>query len=132
MLGTVVNWLGGGVVTKLAGQYFDHLVKKADSTVERERVQAEKQLGAIKAAAETAQVGMQSRWFWFGWLLFVVPTGIWYAKVMLWDRVLGWGYTDPLGQGAAAQWAQMIVESMFLPGALVGGAGIVASMIRKR
>lgn len=40
--------------------------------------------------------------------LLAFPVIIYFWKIIVWDKVLGWGVTDPLA-GAAAEWAGLIV-----------------------
>lgn len=131
MFGTILNWLGGGILTKLAGQYFSHLEKKANSRVESERVAAEERIASLNASKDAFSAMAAMKYFWFGWMLFVFTTGVWYAKVVIWDKVLGLGTTDPL-TGAAAQWAELIVQSMFLPASIAAVGGAVATVYARR
>ena len=131
MLGTILNWLSGGIIGQLANGYFKHLENKANSTNERERIKAEAELGRITAKSKTVQVAMAYRAFWIVWLIFTVPLGLWWGKIIVWDTMLGWGVTSPL-YGQIALWAEMIVHSIFPSGAFVGGAAAISAAILGR
>lgn len=126
MLGTILNFLSGGVLTKLVDAYFRSVERKANSENERERIKGEQQLGRLQARSSTVQVAMAYRAFWVVWLLFTAPLGFWWAKIIVVDKMLGWGATDPL-TGQVAVWAAVIIENIFPTGAIVGGAGILTA-----
>lgn len=133
MLATILNWLSGGIVTKLAESYFHHLETKANSANEREKIKAEAELGRLKAKSETVQVAMAYRAFWAVWLIFTVPLGMWWGKIIIVDKLCFpvCGVTEPL-TGQIALWAEMIVHSIFPSGAFVGGAAAISAAILGR
>ncbi|GFO81192.1 MAG: hypothetical protein A49_08190 [Methyloceanibacter sp.] len=131
MLVTILNWLSGGVVTKLAEAYFRSVERKANSENERERIKAQAELGRIEAKSKTVQVAMAYRAFWFVWLLFTIPLGLWWGKIIIVDKLCACGVTEPL-TGQIALWAEMIVHSVFPSGAAVGMSAAIAAAILGR
>lgn len=129
MFAIFLNWLSGGIVSKLADRYFSHLERKAASANEKERVQAETELGRLKARSENVQVFAAYKPFWVAFLLFTIPVAVWFNKVIIWDIVLGYGVTDPL-RGQVAEWAQLIIENIFPSGAAVGVGAAIANAVR--
>lgn len=131
MFATILNWLSGGIISQLADRYFKHLENKANSANERERIKAETELGRINARAKTAQVWSASKYFWIGWLAFVLPLAAWWGKIIIIDKMCGCGTTDPL-TGQIMVWADLIFQNVFPSGAAVGGAAVIASAIISR
>jgi hypothetical protein len=103
LLGTVLGLFGRGLDYYLAKTDGD--VKKAIALMEADKVR-------LLAQRDVTMAAMNSRVWWIGWALFVFPLGIYYAKVIVWDKVLGLGVTDRL-DGAIAEWSGIIVLSMF-------------------
>src|SRR5690606_32370047 len=109
VLPLVLKWLPGGVLEPILG----HLEKKADTETERLRLQVQKEI-AFRQAQRDVLIAEQGRWFtalirpMFAW-----PLAIWWAKVILVDKVLGMGSTDPL-TGQVGEWAGLIVGAYFL------------------
>lgn len=93
--------LSGGLVKNV----LDHLDKKADSETERERIRTQATIEEIKAAVEVQNQGKelliaeQGRWYTAAVRpLMVAPFVIFLWKVIVWDKVLGWGTTDALSE----------------------------------
>ena len=124
----IAKIFGSNVLSDIAGQYFDTVKNKANSRNERERIKAKAELDRLVAKSETVKAMAPYRAFWFGWLLFVVPLGVFWGKVVVWDTVLGYGVTNPL-YGQIALWAEMIVHAIFPSGAFVGAAAAVSAAI---
>jgi hypothetical protein len=126
----LLSFLSGGTV----GRILDTLDRRADAQTEREKVRKEVTIEAIRAEVAAQQSGRdiliaeQGRWYTAAIRpLLALPVIIFFWKVIVWDKVLGWGSTDPL-TGAAAEWAGAIVTTY------VGGRTVekVASTISAR
>ena len=101
----------------LTGPIFDDLLKgyqaKLAAGTSSEQIAGD--LAAKELAAEQAQDALQSQLkvaeigHWYEpEKLFAYVVLIYFAKVILWDKVLGLGVTDPI-TGDAAKWASMIM-----------------------
>ena len=99
ILGFVLKLLSGGLVDKVLG----HLEAQANTETERERIRTQTTIEAIRAEtaaqaeARAIIVAEQGRWYTAAVrpafaLIFI----IFLAKVVIWDKVLGWGTTDDL------------------------------------
>jgi hypothetical protein len=65
------------------------------------------------AASRDVQIAaMNTVTYWIGWALFVFPLGLYWAKILIVDKIIGWGTTDPL-TGLVADWAGIIVLGLF-------------------
>jgi|DEB3_MinimDraft_2_1074329.scaffolds.fasta_scaffold08437_2 hypothetical protein len=109
-----MTWLWG-LVTGLPGllsKGLDYYIAKANGNVQKAIALMEADKVRLMAQRDVTLAAMNSRVWWMGWALFVFPLGIYYAKVIVWDKVLGWGVTDKL-DGAVAEWSGIIVLSLF-------------------
>lgn len=116
LLSTVFSFLGGPVAKALVSAYHDKLAagntseRIAADVAGREIAVQQIEIQAI-TQLKIAQIGHP----WEPEKLAMYITLLFYAKVMLWDKVLGgWtgGSTDPVG-GAAGVWAGLIMSFYF-------------------
>ena len=104
-------------IIKYMGLKNDALRIQADEIIERRRLQRD------------VLIPEQGRWYtalirpMFAW-----PLAIWWAKVILYDKVLGMGTTDPL-TGQVGEWAGLIVGAYFLAEA---GERITAKIVNRK
>ena len=104
-------------IIKYMGLKNDALRIQADEIIERRRLQRD------------VLIAEQGRWYtalirpMFAW-----PLAIWWAKVILYDKVLGMGTTDPL-TGQVGEWAGLIVGAYFLAEA---GERITAKIVNRK
>lgn len=110
-------WLLSFLSSGTVGRILDTLDKKTDAQTERERMRKDVTIETIKAEVAAQQAGRdiiiaeQGRWYTaMVRPLLAAPVIIFFWKVLVWDKVLGWGVTDPL-TGAAADWAGAIVTT---------------------
>lgn len=112
--------LGGPVVNGLISAYR----AKLDATNTRDRTAADLAVKEIEAEIEARKqaaaiiIAEQGRWYTaIIRPLLAAPVIIYFWKVIVWDKVLGWGVTDPIN-GMIADWAGLIIT------AYVGGRSI--------
>jgi hypothetical protein len=116
LLSSVFSFLGGPVAKALVGAYQAHL-----TAVNADNVTAAN-LAGQEIAAQTAEINATTQLKiaeighpWEPEKLAMYITLVFYAKVMIWDKVLGsWtgGSTDPVG-GAVGVWAGLIMSFYF-------------------
>jgi hypothetical protein len=125
----LASFLGGPVVNGLIGAYKARL----DAANTQDRVAADlaaKEIEAEIAARKQASaiiIAEQGRWYTaIIRPLLAAPVIIYFWKVIVWDKVLGLGSTDPL-TGMIADWSGLILT------AYVGGRSIekVARIFRR-
>ena len=93
----MLAWLAkigiGSIVGKIADAYVD--LEKARN--DRERIVAEQRIKTLEARRDVmiAEAGGFSINAMVR-LLFAVGPLVYYAKIFVWDKTLGWGVTDPL------------------------------------
>ena len=116
-LAPILTWLGnllGGPFIQAALQAFQAKLNSENSVVvEKELLAAQ----ALSLATREAELQTQYRIAVIGkWYtpdnLMGYAAAIYYGKLLIWDKVLGWGTTDPLA-GWAATTSAMIVSYYF-------------------
>lgn len=115
MWGILANLIGGPIVTGLIEAYKQKLASGNTS----ERIAAD--LAARELAVEQRErelanqlvIAEEGRW-WTALPRAMVQYSfaIFVAKVVIWDKVLGWGTTDSLG-GDIQQWAGWVMAMWF-------------------
>lgn len=96
MFASLLKWLAGGGITVLGQEITRAYKAKLDAKNDAERIAADKwiaELEAERASILAAQRDRFERWVRIG---FAVPFVIYIWKLVLWDKVLGLGVTDPL------------------------------------
>ncbi len=108
MLGAIVRWLTGGglsgIAQELRGAYQDRL----NATNDAERIAADERIVRVNARVDAMRVGGLASWVRAAW---AVPFIIYNGKLVLWDKVLGLGATDPLS--AELYYVQMVVIGFY-------------------
>ena len=107
MAGRILSWLFGRGIESIGAQLNRAYETRMKAKNDRERVQAEKEIAHLQARYSVL-VAEQGHWM-TRWIrpAFALPFVIYDFKVIVWDKVLGWGTTDAL---AAEFWQlQMIV-----------------------
>jgi len=119
MLATVLGWLGNLLGGPFARAAVDAYRAKLSSENTSEKVAAD--LAARELAVETRErelatqlvIAEQGRWYTaLPRPLFAFAFIIYVWKVVVWDRVLGWGSTPALN-GDVAQWAMIVLTAYF-------------------
>jgi hypothetical protein len=97
---------------------------KLESANTQDRVAADLAVKEIEAEIEARKqasaiiIAEQGRWYTAMFRpLLALPIVIYFWKVIVWDKVLGWGVTDPI-TGMIADWAGVIIT------AYVGGRSV--------
>lgn len=111
----------------LASKGLDYYLKRADGDTARAVELMKADQVRIAAQRDITVAGMSHPIWWAGWLLFVAPLGIYWCKVIVYDKVLGLGSTDPL-TGFVLEWSGWIVGSIFC---LQVGTGIVGGILNR-
>ncbi len=135
-----------GILAKIAPAIFNSLVSaglqmhadnlRAENDARASEVEAAKVRldGYIRDRAATVEVMKAAQGSWVTlavWALFAAPPGLYLAKLYVWDKMLGWGSTDPLSP-FLENLTITIVAGLFGSGAVVLGAGRIASAIASR
>lgn len=116
----LIKGLLGGILSPILNTITAIYTKKEDVNLEKYKVDGKVdtnliagEVAIINAQRELLEVGVKdkgTRWLQY---LFGYPLGIYYAKIILWDKVLGLGTTDPL-KGDISTYSLWIVGFLFL------------------
>lgn len=94
--------------------------KKLDTVLEKYRIDGQIDQALIAALNSIALAKMEllkNKFIVALQIFLAAPVGIFFWKCIVWDKVLGWGTTDPLG-GDIQTWAMMIMAFLFANSAL--------------
>lgn len=97
MIAWLLSLFTGGSLNAIAGKIAEAVTVRANAQTEQERIAADERIKTLQGqrdvlVQESASGGFQS------WIrpLFAMPFVIYNAKLVIWDKVLAWGTTDPL------------------------------------
>lgn len=96
MISTIIGWLTGGVLDRIGGQLKDAYIAKKTAETDEQKLEADiliKQLEGRQAVLIAEQSSGITRWIRPA-IAFPFVAYLW--KVVLWDKVLALGSTDPL------------------------------------
>jgi hypothetical protein len=123
-----MGWLASFVTAPIIGAIIKPLVDgvlagyqsklSADNTRDAQAVDlAKKEIEAEIAARAAASETIKAEQGW--WVtaiirpLFAIPLAFYWSKIVVWDKMLGWGTTDPL-TGLVGEWAGLIILAYFV------------------
>ena len=119
MFATILAWLGnllGGPFIKAALDAYRAKLALANSEDQRAAELMQRELDVEQRERELAtQIVIAEQGRWYTALprpLFALAFIIYVWKVVVWDKVLGLGATDPLS-GDVAQWAMIVLTAYF-------------------
>lgn len=96
MLGKILDWLGGGAIKAIGGQINQAYQAKLNAQNDEQRIDADKRIATLEAQRDVLiaeQKNVLTRWIRPA-IAFPIVVYIW--KLVVWDKVLGLGTTDPL------------------------------------
>jgi len=96
--------LFSGPLGAIAKELKEAYLAKQDAKTEQERIAAEERISTLearKAVILAAQSDPVERWVRIG---FAFPFVVYLWKLILWDKVLEWGVTDPLSPELSNIW----------------------------
>lgn len=129
-MGWLASIFTGGFIKGLFGfgsKALDVYLAKANGNVQEAIALMAADQARIAAQKDITVAAMSHPIFWVMWAMFVAPLGVYWNKILIWDKVLGWGATDPL-TGFVLDWSGYIVTSIFC---LQVGTGIVAGILNR-
>ncbi len=96
MIGIVLKWLTGGGIKAIGGELRAAYEAKLKAQTDAEKLQAEETIARLEAQ-QSILIAEQGRWL-TAWVrpMIALPFVLYLWKLILWDKVLGWGSTDDL------------------------------------
>ena len=96
ILGMILNFFGGGVISQIGEQINEARRIRARAENSAERVEADKQIAYLKGRRDVL-IAEQGSWM-TRWIrpAFALPFVIYNFKIVVWDKVFGYGTTDGL------------------------------------
>lgn len=126
--------LGSYILGWLSDKVIEHLSRRSDAQIEREKIRAQTGAEAIKAAVEESRTladlnkaKFQFPWFWLFAGMFLFPLAIWWAAILL-DSTFhfGWRIAD-LPTPELKQMAKDMVTWVFYVGS---GVGVLKALLK--
>jgi len=113
MIGLILKFLGGGGIAAIGGQLRAAYELKLKAQTDHEKLEADQRIQELQAQ-QSVLIAEQGNWM-TRWIrpAFALPFVIYNAKVVVWDKVLGWGVTDPLSSDFA-QMQMVMIGAYFL------------------
>lgn len=112
-------WLANLIAGPIIGKVIDGYKAKLAAGNDRDRMAADlaaKELAVDQRASELrTQLLITEQGRWYTAIirpLFALPLIVYFWKTIVWDKVLGWGSTDPL-TGMIGEWAGLIILAYF-------------------
>lgn len=119
MIGTLLSWLGSLLGGPFAKAAVDAYRAKLAAENTSEKIAADLAVRALDVESREREVATQlvtaEQGRWYTALprpLFAGAFIVYVWKVVVWDKVLGWGTTDALS-GDVAQWAMIVLTAYF-------------------
>lgn len=113
ILKTILSWATGGGIAAIGGELRAAYEAKLKAQTDAEKLQAEETIARLEAQ-QSVLLAEQGRWL-TAWVrpAIALPFVLYLWKLILWDKVLGWGATDNL---SPELWQMMtvVVTAYFL------------------
>lgn len=96
MIGRILAWLSAGTIKAIGTQITQAYQAKLTAENDEARIAAEQRIATLKAQQElliSEQSSVMTRWIRPA---FALPFVIYNSKIIVWDKVFGWGATDAL------------------------------------
>jgi hypothetical protein len=96
MIGRIVSWLAGSGINAIGRQLNEAYKNRLNAQNDAQRIEADLQISQLQARQNVLiaeQAHRITRWIRPA---FAAPFIIYNAKIIIWDKVLGLGTTDPI------------------------------------
>jgi hypothetical protein len=112
IIGAIIKPLVDGVLAGYQSKLSADNTRDAQA-VDLAKKEIEAEISARAAASETIKA--EQGWWVTAIIrpLFAIPLALYWSKIIVWDKMLGWGTTDPL-TGLVGEWAGLIILAYFV------------------
>lgn len=117
MWGFILNLIGGPIVSGIISAYKAKLAAASAQDAKATELAETEIMGEIKLRQTEASIIRQEQGWWVTALprpLFAFIFVVYIGKCVIWDKVLGWGSTDPLSNELT--WAEHIILAGYFGG----------------
>lgn len=97
MLQIILSLLSGPL-TKVSSDLKEAYTAKLKAQNDKERLAAEERISLLEARKDVILKAQGDPWERFIRIGFAIPCVLYFWKLVLWDKFLGWGVTDDLSQ----------------------------------
>ena len=121
---TVLGFFLNGPLSQISKDLKEAFQSKTDATTERERIAADERINLLEARKSTilaAQSDPVERWVR---ITIAFPFIFYINKLIIWDKVLGWGTTDALSSDLT-QLFWVVIGGYFLDSSIKSVARII-------
>lgn len=96
MLSKILSWLTGGAIQAIGSELNQAYANKLKAETDSEKLDVEKRIATLEAQ-KSVLLAEQGNWV-TRWIrpAFALPFVVYNFKIIVWDKVLGLGTTDPL------------------------------------
>lgn len=113
MFASLLKWFVGGGISSIGEQINRWQAIKAKAANDHERLEADKMLATLEASKQVIMQAQRDPIERFIRIGFALPFVVYNAKLVLWDKVLEMGMTDPLSP-ALLQVQTVVLGGYFL------------------
>lgn len=96
MIGAILSWLGSGGIKAIGGELRAAYEAKLKAQTDAEKLAADETIARLEAQ-QSVLLAEQGRWL-TAWVrpMIALPFVIYIWKLVVYDKILGWGTTDDL------------------------------------
>lgn len=113
VIATILTWIAGGGLNSILGKIETAYEAKLKAQNDSERIAADQQIAMLEAQRDSVLAAQSNRVGQFVRAAWAFPFIVYNAKLVLWDKVLGLGATDPLSS-QLAQIEMVVLGGYFL------------------
>src|SRR3990167_11151676 len=96
MLVSIFGMLAKAGIGTIASRIADAYEAKQKATTDKEKIAADERIKTLEAKRDVLVAEAKSPINALIRVLFALPPAVYLAKIFVYDKVLGWGVTDPL------------------------------------
>lgn len=113
MIAKIIAWVAGGALDRVGGHLKDAYLAKKQAETDEQRLEADLRIRQLEAQ-QNVLIAEQGNWV-TRWIrpAFAFPFVVYTWKLVIWDKVLGIGVTDPL-KGELAEFMMIVIGAYFL------------------
>lgn len=96
MLRMILNFIGGGIVGQIGKELNTAYSNRLKAQNEASRIEADQNIASLEARKSVLVAEARHQWNILFRFILAAPFALFVWKVVVWDKLLGWGATDNL------------------------------------